>query len=699
MPNNDALHAYKPLLPAVKTSQARNLLCKDTNYFNIINYFYSVTENLCTFAPDFRLTLMENKHSKAHLYGPTFRTMGIIIAIGIVYGDIGTSPLYVMKAVMNALPHNHPEYIIGAVSCVIWTLTLQTSIKYVMITLRADNKGEGGILSLFALIRKKYRWAYIIAAIGAATLLADGVITPSITVVSAIEGLKNVYPFTPVVGVAIGVILVLFALQPFGTASLGRYFGPIMLAWFIMLGTFGLINFVEYLPIVKAFNPFYAIMFLKSSPQILIILGAIFLCTTGAEALYSDLGHCGLHNIQVSWVFVKITLILNYLGQGAWAITHPNSIVPDINPFFEIIPSWFSLPGVIMATFAAIIASQALISGSFTVITEAISLGLWPNIKIKYPTELKGQMFIPGINYVLMILCVMIIYVFKTSSNMEAAYGLSITITMLMTTILLFLYMREKGIKLWRSIPIALCFLFVETGFLLANSMKFSHGGFITILIAGFLFFIMYIWSNGHRIKNRCVTYEKIAPVIPVIEQLSLDTEVPKYATHLIYVTRAKYKTDIESKIIYSLINRQPKRADTYWFVYLIRSDEPYEFNYEVTTFVKEKIFRVDITSGFKLGFHVDDYMRKVTDTMEINGEVDLISRYPSLRKDHIRGDVRYVVVERIMRNSLHLSFYRKAILSAYSTIKRFTTSDTQILDLDPSNVTIESAPLVRKED
>jgi len=633
-----------------------------------------------------------------HPLGPAFRTMGVVIAIGIVYGDLGTSPLYVMKAVMNSLPHNRPDYIIGAVSCVIWTLTLQTTIKYILITLRADNKGEGGILSLFALIRQKYRWAYIIAAIGAATLLADGVITPSITVVSAIEGLHNVYPSTPIVGVAIGVILVLFALQPFGTASLGRFFGVIMLGWFFMLGAFGLSNFMEYLPIVKAFNPMSAILFLKSCPQVLIILGAIFLCATGAEALYSDLGHCGLHNIQVSWIYVKITLILNYLGQGAWAITHPDSIVPDVNPFFQIIPSWFSLPGVIMATLAAIIASQALISGSFTIITEAISLGLWPNIKIKYPTELKGQMFIPGINYILMTLCIMIIYVFKSSSNMEAAYGLSITITMLMTTLLLFLYMRSNKTQLWKSIPITLCFLIIEGGFLLANSMKFSHGGFITIVIAGFIFLIMYIWYNGRRIKSRCVTYEKIAPVIPILDQLSQDTQVPKFATHLVYVTRAKYKTDIESKIVYSLINRQPKRADTYWFVYLWRSDEPYEFNYNVTTFVKEKIFRIDITSGFKLGFHVDDYLRRIVAKMQKEGEVDLISRYPSLRANNIRGDFRYMVVERIMRNSLVLPFFKKTIITIYAIIQKFVTSDTQILDLDPSNVTIESAPLVKKD-
>ncbi len=640
---------------------------------------------------------MKDKQTDTLLHSPKFKVMGLIIAIGIVYGDIGTSPLYVMKAVLNALPHNHPEYIIGAVSCVIWTLTLQTTVKYVMITLRADNRGEGGILSLFALIRKKYRWAYVIAALGAATLLADGIITPAITVTSAIEGLHNVYSNIPVIPISIGIILILFLLQPFGTASLGRFFGVIMLGWFVMLAVLGFSYFIEYPAIIKAFNPLYAVRFLIHSPHILIILGAIFLCTTGAEALYSDLGHCGLHNIRISWVFVKISLILNYLGQGAWVINNPDLIVPDINPFFEIMPSWFFIVGVTMATLAAIIASQALISGSFTVITEAISLILWPNIKIKYPTEVKGQMFIPGINYFLMILCILMVLYFRSSSKMEAAYGLSISITMLMTTLLLFLYMRVIKLALWKAIPITLCFLIIESGFLAANSIKFSHGGFITILIAGVLFFIMIVWYNGRRIKNRCVTYEKIAPIIPVLDKLSEDVEIPKYSTHLVYVTRAKYKNEIESKIIYSLINRQPKRADTYWFAYLHRSDEPYEFKYKVIPFIEKKIFRIEITAGFKLGIHMDDYIRRIVGEMEQNGEVDLISRYPSLREMQIRGDFRYVVVERIMRNSLSLPFLKKTTLFLYSLIKRFTTSDTQILDLDPSNVTIESAPLVRK--
>lgn len=640
---------------------------------------------------------MEKCSTAPHPGRPVFGIMGIIIAIGIVYGDIGTSPLYVMKAVLNALPHNHPELIIGAVSCVLWTLTLQTTIKYILITLRADNKGEGGILSLFALIRKRYRWTYVIAAIGAATLLADGVITPSITVTSAIEGLHNVYRSIPVIPIAIAIIVMLFLLQPFGTSSLGRFFGVVMVLWFLMLGGLGLMHFLDYPGIIQALNPWHAVRFIAESPNVLIILGAIFLCTTGAEALYSDLGHCGLRNIRVSWIFVKTMLVLNYLGQGAWAISHPEAaVIPDINPFFEIMPGWFFIAGVTMATLAAIIASQSLISGSFTVITEAISLDLWPNIKIKYPTRIKGQMYIPGVNYVMMALCIAMILFFGNSTGMEAAYGLSISITMLMTTLMLMFYMRMKRMAWWKVVPATLCFLAVESGFLVANSIKFMHGGYITILMAGAVFLVMYVWYNGRRIKRRCITYEKIKPIIPILDAMGSDLEVPKYATHLVYVTRAKYPADIESKIVHSLICH-PKRADTYWFVYMQRSDSPYEFSYKVTTFAPGRIFRVDVAAGFKQGIHIDDYIKRIAGEMASRGEVDLKSRYPSLRAHDIAGDFRFVVVERVMRNSILLPFSKKTTLAAYSFIKRFTTSDARVLDLDPSSVTVETAPLVRK--
>lgn len=625
-----------------------------------------------------------------------FGIMGLFMAIGIVYGDIGTSPLYVMKAILNGLPtgqQSRPDYIIGAISCIIWTLTLQTTVKYVIFTLRADNRGEGGILSLFALVRKKYRWAYFIAAIGAATLLADGIITPAITVISASEGLNALVPSIPIIPVTIAILVLLFLIQPLGTARLGKSFGGIMFLWFTMLGILGIFALAKYPAILKAFNPMYAILVLKTVPNAFLILGAVFLCTTGAEALYSDLGHCGLHNIRISWIFVKTTLILNYLGQGAWIITHPLLIIKDINPFFTIMPEWFSFIGVTMATFAAIIASQALISGSFTIISEAISLDLWPNIQIKYPTEIKGQMYIPGVNHALMILCIIIVLAFQTSSNMEAAYGLSITITMMMTTLLLFIYLNHLKRTLWFSIPLTMFFLTIEGSFFIANMFKFVHGGFATIIIAGFLFTVMYIWYNGRRIKNRCVTYESIAPTIASLNKISYDESIPKFATHLVYVTRAKYPHDMESKIIYSLLNRQPKRADTYWFVYLHRSDEPYQFRYTVKTFEPQKIFRLDIYSGFKQGVHMDTFVHMICKELEQNGQVDLISRYPSLRETKIEGDFRFVVVERIIRN-LDLPPVKKTILSLYYMIKKFTTSDTQILDLDPSIVTLEYVPL-----
>ncbi|MFA6872991.1 MAG: KUP/HAK/KT family potassium transporter [Bacteroidaceae bacterium] len=629
-------------------------------------------------------------------YKVPFGMMGIFMAIGIVYGDIGTSPLYVMKAIVNGLPQGmrtNPDYIIGAISCIIWTLTLQTTIKYVIVTLRADNRGEGGILSLFALIRQKYRWTYIIALIGAATLLADGIITPSITVMSSVEGLNALIPSIPVVPITIAIILAIFLVQPLGTARLGKPFGKIMFLWFTMIGILGIFAFVEYPWVIKAFNPYYAIKVVTQVPDAFVILGAVFLCTTGAEALYSDLGHCGLHNIRVSWVYVKSTLIINYLGQGAWIITHPADIATGVNPFFGIMPNWFSFIGVIMATLAAIIASQALISGSFTIISEAISLNLWPNIKIKYPTEIKGQMFIPQVNYALMILCTIIVIAFGSSSNMEAAYGLSITITMLMTTLLLFMYFQYKKRPLWFSIPLTMFFIAVEGSFFIANMFKFSHGGWATIFIAGCIFLIMYVWYNGRRIKNHCATYEPIAPVIECLEEISADETIPKFATNLVYVTRAKYQDDMESKVAYSLINKQPKRADTYWFVYLHRSDEPYQFKYDVKTYVPQKMFRLDIYSGFKQGIHVDTFVHLICKELEDAGQVNLISRYPSLRERNIEGDFRFVVVERIARN-LDLSPIKKTILLLYYIIKRGSTSDTQILDLDPSVVTLEYVPL-----
>lgn len=627
-----------------------------------------------------------------------FNALGVVLAIGIVFGDIGTSPLYVMRAIINALPDGdlaNPKYILGAVSCVIWTLTIQTTLKYVIITLRADNNGEGGILSLYALLRKKYKWAYVIAAIGAATLLADGIITPAMTVMSAVEGLNTIAPSIPVVPITVAIVLFLFMVQPFGTGSLGRYFGPLMVAWFTMMALVGGSQLVTDFSVVRAFNPLYAIHFLLEVPQVMIILGAIFLCTTGAEALYSDLGHCGLKNIRVSWIYVKVALIINYLGQAAWIINNPQLVSHDVNPFFAMMPEWFSFVGVLMATVAAIIASQSLISGSFTVISEAISLNIWPNVKIKYPTDIKGQLFIPSVNYMMMILCIIIILLLQSSMKLEAAYGLAITLSMMMTSILLFLYFMKNNRPLWFSIPLTLFFVTIEFGFFVANLQKFAHGGFVPIIIAGTLAVIMYSWYNGRRVKHRYTIYDPVDDrYINQIVKVSEDTTIPKIATNLVYIVKANKKNSLESKIAYSLFKRTPKRADTYWFVRIRRTDEPYEFGYETTVFVPNKIFRIDVRAGFKLGIHTDKYVSLITSELERNGIVDLSSRYPSMH-DAIdkRGDFTFMVVDRIFRN-VHMTAKQQILLACYNLIKRLTTSDTQLYDIDPTLAVIETVPL-----
>ncbi|MFR9165714.1 MAG: KUP/HAK/KT family potassium transporter [Dysgonomonas sp.] len=634
---------------------------------------------------------MENKHHKVP-FGP----LGIIMAIGVVYGDIGTSPLYVMKSILLGLPAgqlSNPDYILGAVSCIIWTLTMQTTIKYVIITLRADNNGEGGILSLYALIRKKYRWAYIIAAMGAATLLADGAITPAMTIISSVEGLNVVIPSIPVIPVTVTIILALFLIQPFGTGSLGKYFGTVMLFWFIMIGVLGLDGMMGHLNVLKAFNPFYAIRFIIEAPNTLVILGAVFLCTTGAEALYSDLGHCGLKNIRISWVFVKSMLILNYLGQAAWIINNPTLVYPEVNPFFAMMPSWFRLIGIAMATLAAIIASQALISGSFTIISEAISLNLWPNVKIKYPTTIKGQMYIPSVNKTLMVLCLLMVLIFGSSTRLEAAYGLAITLSMLMTSILLFMYFQQNKKPLWQSVSLTLLFITIEFSFFIANMQKFTHGGYASILIAGILFVLMYCWYNGRRIKRKHTIYDHVDDAyFERVKSISEDKTINKTATHLAYITRAKNKNALESKITYSLFAKTPKRADTYWFVYINRSDAPYEFNYSVKTFVTGSIFRIDMNVGFKIGVHADQYVQLIANELEKQGLVDLKSRYPSMNSD--RGDFAFVAVDRIFRN-VELKFRQSLIMYVYSLIARLGSSDAQMLDLDPSTAIRELVPIV----
>jgi KUP system potassium uptake protein len=575
-------------------------------------------------------------------------TAGLIVALGIIYGDIGTSPLYVFNAIISdRLIDEH--LIIGSLSCIIWTITFQTTVKYVWLVLRADNRGEGGIFALYALVRRQKRWLAIPAMIGGASLLADGIITPPISITSAVEGLKEISYFSNIEQYVVYIVLVILAmfffLQQFGTASIGKLFGPVMLIWFSMLAILGIIHISDDFGILKAFSPTYAISFLSTYPQAILLLGAVFLCTTGAEALYSDLGHCGRDNIRTSWVFVKTCLLLNYLGQGAFLISHRSGLVATdavkqqygINAFFDLMPEWFIIFGVVIATSAAIIASQAMISGSFTLISEAMRLNLWPKLKIRYPSEEKGQLFIPSLNFLIFVGCVGVVLYFRTSSRMEAAYGLAIIITMMMTTVLFSNFLvarRVKSYLIWLFLSFYIC---IEILFLIALLHKFTQGGYITMLIGGIMLTVMYVWFRARKIKNRYVEFVRLEHYIPKIQELSNDRSVQKYATHLVYLTSADNPKEIEHKIIYSILSKKPKRADIYWLVHVDTLDEPYTMEYKVEHIIPNDIIRIDFRLGFRVEPRINLLFRKVVEDLVANKEVNIISRYASLERGKVR--------------------------------------------------------------
>jgi len=622
--------------------------------------------------------------------------VGVLVTLGIVFGDIGTSPLYVMKAIVRAGNPVNAEYIIGAVSCIIWTLTLQTTVKYVLIALRADNKGEGGILALYALIRRHSRkWFYLLAIVGASTLIADGVITPSITVLSAIEGLKVYEPETPVVPIALCIVTVLFFIQQFGTNMIGKLFGPLMFVWFSMLGVLGAMHVGDYVPILQAFNPLHAIRLLTSNPEWFLILGAVFLCTTGAEALYSDLGHCGINNIRTSWAFVKVMLILNYLGQGAWIIAHANSLPAGTNPFYAIMPQGMLFFGIVMATIAAIIASQALISGSFTIFSEAMNLKFWPRQKIKYPTDVKGQLYIPFVNMSLYILCVIVILFFESSERMEAAYGLSITITMLMTTLLLSAYLAIRRVNRWLISLFLIVFVGLESIFFIANMAKFMNGGWVTMLLASVMIIIMYVWYNATTIRNAQIQIRDIRKSFSIISDIKNDDTIPKYATNIVYLSKLGGKYDIEQKILYSIINKHPMRADHYFLLHIDYQDSPSTLEYDVTTLIPDTLYRINLRLGFRVHPLVNRYFRQIIEDMVAKDGFSLASSYPSLAKHDVMGNFVFVLINRLYATFTSFSFKERLIMDAYEWIDRLKLSMTRSLGLNTSNVLIENVPLV----
>ena len=621
--------------------------------------------------------------------------LGLLITLGIVFGDIGTSPLYVMKAILHTGETIDESTILGALSCIIWTLTLQTTIKYVCVALRADNNGEGGILALYALLRRlKSKWVYILAIIGASTLLADGIITPAITVTTAIEGLESISPNLPVIPITLAIITIIFFVQRFGTECIGKSFGVFMLLWFLLLGMVGIIS-ITYCPLIlKAFNPYYAVILLAKSPQWFLILGAVFLCTTGAEALYSDLGHCGRKNITINWAFVKTMLILNYLGQGAWVLTHAQT-ASSVNPFFSIMPQSMLFFAIIMATGAAIVASQALISGTFSILSEAMNLHFWPRMRIKHPTHVKGQIYIPAINLAMYIGVVLIILLFRDSSHMEAAYGLAITITMLMTTLLLGVYLHTKGVSRFIMILFIGAYCTIEGVFLAANLSKFLAGGWCTMLIGSILFLTMYVWVRAMKIRRQYISAKPLDDYYQIISDIKADGSIPKYASNLVYINHANKEGAVDDKLLYSIINKQPKRADHYWLINMEFVDTPDTLEYDCETLIPNTLYNVTMHIGFRIEPRVSLYLRQVVEDLVASKKVDLTSAYPSLRKNSIPGDFRFIIIHRVYYPENSVNRQQNLLMNLYSLISKIGIDDPKALGLDTSMVVVERVPLI----
>lgn len=640
---------------------------------------------------------------------------GILVALGVVYGDIGTSPMYTMSSLVagnGGLQNISTDFILGSISLIFWTLTIITTTKYVLIALRADNNGEGGIFALYTLVRKKAKWLLIPAMIGGATFLSDGMMTPAVTVTTAIEGLKGlninnhvlITNQKTVVLVTIIILSCLFFIQRFGTEALGKAFGPIMLLWFTSLAVAGLYRLAGDWSFLRALNPYYAFQTLISpaNKNGIFILGSIFLATTGAEALYSDMGHVGRNNIYGSWPYVKICLLINYLGQGVWLnqvkdlVSYQN--MDTLNPFFEMVPAPFRLTMTIIATLAAIIASQALISGSYTLVSEATKLKLLPRLRMIYPTNFKGQLYIPAVNNIIWVLCIAIVIYFQNSERMAGAYGLVITITMLMTTILLNAWLLTTKHNRFLSELIIVFFLIIETIFLISNSVKFFEGGYVTFTIACILIMIMIIWQYGELLKNDNTFHREYVSLLAYkrqLKKLSEDDTLPLYTTNLVYLTKIHEGYKVKKDILYSILDKRPKRAKVYWFVTVNVTDNPYTTEYSVDTFGTDYMVNVQLYLGFRMEQKVNFFLRQIVNEMMIKGELPRQPQTYTTIPDRNVGDFSFVLIQEELSPDTQLNNIKKSIIQARLWLQRYTVTPAIWFGLSYSDVVMERVPLI----
>lgn len=635
-----------------------------------------------------------SNHPNRHIDRMT--AAGLLVAVGIVFGDIGTSPLYTYRAIIEDRIVDE-TLALGGVSAIFWTLTFQTTLKYVLLTLRADNNGEGGIFSLYTLIRRYAKWLLFPAIAGGSFLIADSIITPPISVSSAIEGLLPLYPDLPTVPIVVTILVILFLAQRAGTDKLGKAFGPIMAIWFTMIGLMGAVQVAQHPDVVRALNPLYAYNMIVNYPEGFWLLGGVFLCSTGAEALYSDMGHVGRRNVQVSWFYVKVCLILCYLGQAAWLLNHTGQPLGDKNSFFGLVPDWFMLPSIGIATLATIIASQALISGTFTLVSEAFRLTLLPKMRIVFPSDARGQVYIPAFNWLLLAGCITVVLYFRESKNMEAAFGLSVNLTMLTTTVLLGMYLyAKKRVSALIVVSLLLIYFFIEGSFLIANLRKFTHGGWVSLLLGSIMLVVMLVWHNGSRLKRRLTQFVSLRDHLPMLRQLSNDADVPKYATNLVYLTASSQHQLVEEHILDSILEGMPKRADVYWLIHIELVDEPYTTEYVVDILEPEDVVRITFKLGFRVQPRINLLFRKVVEELVRCHEITLKPKYRPLKPNpNAIGDFRFIIINRFLSYENDLSLLEAITMNGYFALKRISLADERAYGIDSQNVATEQVPLV----
>ena len=635
-----------------------------------------------------------------------------LVTIGIVYGDIGTSPMYVMKSILEGnggIGTVNEELILGALSLVIWTITLLTTTKYVLIAMKADNHGEGGIFSLFSLVRPYGKWLIFLAMLGGSALLADGILTPAVTVTTAVEGLRSIPLMNTFLGegqakvvlITLLIISALFSVQHAGTSKIGRSFGPVMLLWFSFLGGAGLLYVLQAPWILKAFNPVYAVKVLFSpyNKAGFMILGSVFLSTTGAEALYSDMGHVGKENIYFSWPFVKLCLILNYLGQGVWILTNQSNsalqVIHDMNPFFMMLPEMMRPFAVLLGAAAAVIASQALITGSYTIVSEAIMLDLLPHLEIQYPADIKGQLYIGTVNKILWIGCTLVVLYFRSGARLESAYGLAITVTMLIDSVLIFFFLRfVKGKKLLCWVVFAI-FGAIESVFFASSLTKFMHGGYVTVFMTLVILCVMVVWYRGTQLEKKFCHSLNLADHVPALRQLSTDTSMPMLCNNLVYLERQGESGTIDRDILYSILDKDPKRAQAYWFVSVDVMDEPDLLQYEVDTYGTDFIFRIRLKLGFKCDQRINIYLRQIVQDLQASGDLPLQDKKYSIYGKSTVGTFKFCVIHKAVPHKAELGGFDRTILSTKYTIRKLIGSQPKWYGLDTAIVITERVPMI----